>query len=73
MKMLIILRSLADEQRHDNPNNEANSNETDEDYIIKEDDVALDNYGKVDMERVFPTTDHDNPANRVHPHQGQGW
>jgi hypothetical protein len=72
--MLIILRSLADEQRHDNPNNEANSNETDEDYVmIKEDDVALDNYGKVNMERVFPTTDHDNPANRVHPHQGQGW
>jgi hypothetical protein len=60
--MLIILRSLADEQRHDNSNNEANSNEADEDYVIKEDDVALDNYGKVDMERVFPNTDHDNPS-----------
>ncbi|KAI2503432.1 hypothetical protein MHU86_7582 [Fragilaria crotonensis] len=60
--MLIILRSLADEQRHDNSNNEANSNEADEDYVIKEDDVALDNYGKVDMERVFPNADHDNPS-----------
>lgn len=41
-------------------------------YIIEEEDVALDNYAKVDMAKVFPNTD-DYPIERVHLHRGQHW